>query len=544
MVTREDETFDSIIEDLARTYLEWDPATATNKGLHQYDYLLPDFSREGFERRIATIETFLKKLEGLDPTRLTGHRKWDYEAVRRGLIYALIMLRDWPTWRMMPEGFSYAASAIFTLLLAREAVPKEHFLSSLRSRILGIPKLIEDSINAVDEPYSLWIEYAEMVGKELPQLLEAARSLAIELGDSELADACEKTTERVLKLVERLEDLKAKARPGFKPMGRELYKKVLWTQFIEEDPDELRRIGYEEAKKYRKLMEEAAREAGASSVEQALEMLRREAPKSPDEVLSMYRETVAHVRRFILEKGLVELPPMEKVEVVETPEAVKHVIPFAAYIPPEVFGISAKGFFLVTKPWSDEMLKHHNKFDVLNTVVHEAYPGHHVQLSYLRLCTSLARKILIEPADLVEGWAHYCEELMLEAGLDRSSLYKLKVYHDALWRAVRVYLDVELSTGMITFDEAVEKLVKDAYLPREGARAEALRYTMSQGAQLSYNYGKRKILELKNKVKEILGPRYSDALFHKLLLEEGNLPLALLTEIVIDKARKLAREAR
>ena len=205
--------------------------------------------------------------------------------------------------------------------------------------------------------------------------------------------------------------------------------------------------------------------------------------------------------------------------------------------------LGINGFFLVTKPLSEEMLKHHNIYDILNTVVHEAYPGHHVQLTYTKLCSSIVRKILIRADDLSEGWAHYCEELMLELGIDTSPEYKLKVYHDALWRAVRVYVDIELSTGMISFEEAVEKLVRDAYLPRNGAFSEALRYTLNPGYQISYNYGKTKILKIRERIRKILGSKYSHSIFHRMLLEEGPLPLTILENVLIEKAKKIALQS-
>lgn len=188
-----------------------------------------------------------------------------------------------------------------------------------------------------------------------------------------------------------------------------------------------------------------------------------------------------------------------------------------------------------------EMLSPFNWYDILNTTVHEAYPGHHVQLCYAKNAPILLRKTYFHPPDFIEGWAHYTEWLMLEEGIDRSLEYRLQIPHDALWRAVRVYVDVELSTGMITFEEAVEKLVKDAYLPQQGAIGEVFRYTLSPGYQISYNYGKTKILELREKVKKLLGEKYSHKLFHKLLLEKGNLPINILSEIVLEKAKKIPK---
>ena len=540
MVSREDELFEELVYKFVNEYLEFNPLTGTYLGLHEYDVLLPDLSRERIEYAIKRIEWYYERFREIEADKLTGYRRVDYEPIVRGLEETLILTRDWPTWKMYPVGFDVVGESIYPLLI-RDYLPLEHRLNALYSRVRGLDKVLEDSLRNVDEPYSLWIDYVLMTAKGLPGLLDIVKGFGEKHGFSELGEACDKVNDALSKALNETIKLREKAKPGFKPIGRELYEKLLKARFIDESIEELRRQGYEEARKYRKLMSEAAKKMNATSIVKALEKLKERHVSSVEDLFKSYHETLAKLKKFIIEKEVVELPPMERVEIIETPEFMRPLLPFAAYIPPEVFSWDYTGIFLVTPPTNEEMLKHHNTYDIMNTVIHEAYPGHHIQLVYAKLNPYPTRKILISANEFVEGWAHYCEELLLELGIDNSPEYRLKVYHDALWRAVRVYVDVELSTGMITFEQAVEKLVKDAYLPRDGAYAEALRYTINPGYQVSYNYGKRKIKTLREKVKEILGKRFTYKLFHKMLLEEGNLPLKTLEKLVIEKAYKIAK---
>jgi len=539
MTTFEDELFDELLTSFIKDYLKYNPLAGTYLGLHEYDSLLPDLSKEGMNQVIIKLEEYLKKFKSIDKDRLTGTRKIDYEPVVASIEESLILLRDWPTWRMYPIGFETVGGALLPLLI-RDYLPLEHRLNALYNRVRKLGKMIMDSINNVEEPYSLWIDYTLMIAKGIPSLLNVIKNMGKKHGFNELETACDKILDFINKSLSKVMDLKNKSKPGFKPIGRELFEKLLKLRFIDEDIETLRRIGYQEAERYRKLMLETVKEMNAKSIEEGFEIIKSHHPKTKDEVFKIYNEMIKKVRKFIVEKDIVELPQFESIGIVETPEYLRPVIPFAAYMAPEVFSWSLKGIFLVTPPLSEEMLHHHNIYDIVNTIVHEAYPGHHIQLVYSKLNSHITRKVLIRAAEFIEGWAHYCEELLMTMGINPTPEYKFKVYHDALWRAVRVYVDVELSTGMITFEQAVEKLVKDAYLPKDGAYAEALRYTMAPGYQICYNYGKRKIIELREKVKKILGPKYSHKLFHKLLLEEGALPLKILDRIVIEKAKKIA----
>ncbi len=528
--------FDKIVYDLVGRYLELNPAQGTSLGLHEYDTMVARMDRKWVEAVEKLVEEGIEKLREIDPDKLSGERRIDYRVLLNSLLYTKKQDEKWPIRKMMPVGL-FALGEYFTPLLTRTYLPKQHVVKAIESRLTRVEDIVLAPFEFLEEPYQLWVNLGLQVGESTKLLLQLIKAYGESNGvdwSREISDAFDK----VEKALEEARRAMEKAKPGFKPIGRELFEEMLKLSFIDEPVEELRKWGYREAEKYREMMMEIARGMGVGSIEEALGRIKARKPGSPEEVFEYHRRALEKTRGFIVEKDLVELPPGERVEVIETPPHLKPYIPFAAYIQPEVYHYSSVGYYLVTKPETPEMLAYFNWYDVLNTTVHEAYPGHHIQLCYAKNARSMLRKTYFNPPDFIEGWAHYTEWLLLEEGIDPSPEYKLKVLHDALWRAVRVYVDIELSTGMIGFEEAVEKLSRDAYLPREGAVGEVIRYTFTPGYQLRYSYGKRKILELRERVKKLLGEKYSHKLFHKLLLEEGNLPINILSEIVLEKARK------
>ncbi|MCD6196212.1 MAG: DUF885 domain-containing protein [Staphylothermus sp.] len=530
--------FDKLIHEMIGKYLELNPVMGTSLGLHEYDSLVVRIDKKWLEQVDKLLDEALEELSKINPENLDKARRIDYTVLVNSLKLSKKEMKEWPLIKMMPSGV-FNFGEYFTPLITRSYLPREHVLFSIESRLVRAEDILLGPFELLEEPYQLWLDLSLQVAQGNKALLQLIKAYGQRHGrdwSKEVEDALDKLE----KAIEMIKKYREKAKPGFKPIGKELFEERLKLSFIPESAEEIRQLGYREAEKYRKMIMEVAKEIGANSIEEALEKIKTKHPKSPEEVFEYYKKAIEMTRKFIVEKNIIEPPIGEDIEIIETPPHLKPYIPFAAYINPEIFHYSNTGLYLVTKPENEEMLKHFNWYDVLNTTVHEAYPGHHIQLCYAKNAPTLLRKTYFQPTEFIEGWAHYTEWLMLEEGIDTSPEYRLKVLHDALWRAVRVYVDVELSTGMITFEEAVQKLVKDAYLPQDGAVGEVLRYTFSPGYQLCYNYGKRKILELRERVKQLLGEKYSHKLFHKLLLEEGNLPINILSEIVLEKAKKYA----
>src|SRR3989442_1732398 len=277
-----------------------------------------------------------------------------------------------------------------------------------------------------------------------------------------------------------------------------------------------------------------------------IEATGKEALAGPDrarleEALAYTAKAMSDSKAFIRQHDLATIPPNEELTVIETPSYLRHVIPFAAYNAPARFEAHKQGFYMVT-PIEDkpEMLREHSYPGVRDTAVHEGYPGHHLQLTCASLNPSYAR-ILADATETIEGWAHYCEGMMKEAGFSADPKTKLVQLLDQIGRASQILIDVDLHTGKMTFDEAVDLLVREAGMERPGAVAEVKRYTYNPAYQLSYLIGKYLIVEMRDDVRKRLGKAYSDKLFHDTVLYSGSLPMKYMREIFDHKVKELGR---
>jgi uncharacterized protein (DUF885 family) len=147
-------------------------------------------------------------------------------------------------------------------------------------------------------------------------------------------------------------------------------------------------------------------------------------------------------------------------------------------------------------------------------------------------------RLLADGNETVEGWAHYCEQMMAEKGFIKDAESKLIQVNDAIWRAVRIIVDVKLSRGEMSFEEAVQTLMKEAALSQEGAVAEVRRYTQTPGYPLSYLLGKHLILQLKKEMKQKMGSKFDEKLFHDTITANGYLPISLLRTVFDQKLRQ------
>jgi uncharacterized protein (DUF885 family) len=170
-------------------------------------------------------------------------------------------------------------------------------------------------------------------------------------------------------------------------------------------------------------------------------------------------------------------------------------------------------------------MREHNYSSISNTSIHEAYPGHHLQLSVASKHPSLTR-LAADAPEFVEGWGMYSEQMMREQGFDDAPNFRLNVHTDAIWRACRIILDVRMHRGEIGVDEAIRWMVEQTSFEEPNARAEVHRYTYTPTYQLSYLLGKVLLLQLRADEQRRLGPAFRLRDFHDALLCAGSLPIS------------------
>ena len=221
------------------------------------------------------------------------------------------------------------------------------------------------------------------------------------------------------------------------------------------------------------------------------------------------------------------VPPDERVDVIATPPYLRGVLPFAAYFQPPRWDPSPVGIYVVTPDVDGDpgAMREHYRASISNTSIHEAYPGHHLQLALAARHPSLTRAEVSAP-EFEEGWGMYSEQMMREQGFDDGPEFRVALATDAIWRAARIVLDVRMHRGEVSIDEAADFLIEHTGFERPNALAEARRYTYTPTYNLSYLLGKVLLLALRDEERRRLGAAFSLRAFHDALLRGGSLPIS------------------
>jgi uncharacterized protein (DUF885 family) len=160
-----------------------------------------------------------------------------------------------------------------------------------------------------------------------------------------------------------------------------------------------------------------------------------------------------------------------------------------------------------------------------NISIHEVYPGHFLHYQHLRHVESKVRKsTFFAPASFVEGWAHYCEHMMIEAGFRRDDpTIKLGQLAEALVRLARCVVGIRLHCEDLSVEQGMRFFRDEAFLEEATARREAERGTFDP-TYLVYSVGKLMLLKLRRDYRDQLDGKFSLRAFHDAVLAQGNAP--------------------
>ena len=540
-----DARLDALSKEIFDWYVEWNPLFATYLGVHEYDHLLPKGTYEAQMEELAKTKEFLERLAGIDRKSLSPGKRVDHGVLRNSLRLSAFETEELRIWEGMPGAASTVAEGLF-IPFVREFAPLPKRLEGITGRLERAPQYIREAKGRVRAPVKVWCEIGKESAERTPglfQIIQKAGAEVLPAADrARLDEAAAKATEAVGAYAKWIDSdvlPKAKARVG---IGAAKFRKLVRLRELGVTVEEIYAIGTRYLRESRK---ELTRLAGAikrgATVQEAKELVKGDHPPRFEEALTYTAKAMADSKRFIIEHKLATVPPNEELRVIETPSFARHVIPFAAYLAPAKFDARQQGFYMVT-PVEDkpEMLREHAYAFTRNTAVHEGYPGHHLQLACANLNPSYARA-LSWAVETIEGWAHYCEDMMKEAGFSADPATRFAQMTDQVWRACRIIIDIDLHRGKMSFDEAVDFLVKETGMERPGAVAEVKRYTYNPAYQLSYLLGKHMIFGLKKDVRKGLGKHYSDRLFHDTILYAGSLPMKYMREIFAYKVKELRK---
>lgn len=529
--------FEKINGEMFQKLLELNPDFATHLGLHDpYDDLLPDGSTANVEENLKLIEEWVRRLKKeVRREELRDENRIDWDVLGMTLEMGRFYFRDFRIHERDPEALDGLGGLLFVMFV-KDYAPFERRVGSIASRMEKIPKYLEEFRTRFEKsaPVKLWTEIALETCGSIPgffkTVLESSRGRVSEDVQKRLEDAY-REMEKSLALHENwLRGLLPKAEEGW-ALGKEKFEALLRLRGLGLSADEIHALG---VKFLAELKEKRAQIAGkialGKPVEEVSKIVESDCPKTFKEALDFVRGEVKRARQFIIKKNLATVGEEDVLKVERTPDFMATLTPFAALYMPSKFDRPPVGIYVVTEPKNPaDLCRHLNYPSIRNTVVHEAFPGHFLQ-GAISNRTSVVRQ-LYGATETIEGWAHYCEQMMLEHGHLKGLEEEFVQVNDQIWRAVRIIVDVKLAQGEMKFEEAVEMLMKETGMPRDAAVSEVRRYTKTPGYALSYLIGKYLITQLHDDVKKKMGSKYSEKLFNDKILANGYLPMSLLRQV-------------
>jgi uncharacterized protein (DUF885 family) len=545
-----DRRFDALVAGFFSDLMERQPVMATFLGIHDGDQRLADTSREGKEAEIASVRRFLSDVEALAPDELSTEARFERDLAihlaRRSLFEAEVHR----VWERRASAVDEIGDGLFSLI-ARDFAPPTERLVSMTRRLEAAPRVIEENRRRLgDRPVRLWNELELRSAAQVHTLFDAVVVAGRDAWGPESADqmrlerAATQARAAVSTYQGWLQEVIGRADDDFS-LGRDCYDELVELRAFDGlTTDEILAIGEEQLALNREARRAVAHRIDPGAPEtDVLNRVKDNHPPTFEAALEEYRAAMARARQFVLDRGIATLPAGETLTVVATPEYLRDVLPFAAYFDPPKFDPQPSGIYVVTPSvdGNPNAMREHNLSSISNTSIHEAYPGHHLQLSAAITHPSLVR-LLLDAPEFVEGWAMYSEQMMREEGFDDAAPSLLMMYTDAIWRACRVVLDVRLHRGEIGVDGAIDFLVEQTGFERPNAAAEVRRYTYTPTYQLSYLLGKVLLLRLRDDQRARLGSSFSLGRFHDSLLYAGSLPISFHRRLLsADRAQPAAR---
>jgi uncharacterized protein (DUF885 family) len=544
----EDEKFEKLNWEMFTKLMEENPEAATSLGLHDpYDTQLSDGSSKNVFRSLELSKQWVNRMKAtVKYEALSNDHKIDWRIIENSCEKAEFSVYEHRAWERNPDAFDGIGGVLF-IMLTRNYAPLEKRVEGIDERLEKLPLYLEQFRTRFErsKPVRLWTEVAVESGRQIPGLFQfivaATKGMVSESLHERLTKAVMNLQQPIKQHMEWLQSLLPKTETEW-ALGKERFEKWLKLRCLALTSDEILSLGVMYLKELKDEREKLARQiAPGKSIKEAMELIEAKAPKTYEEALKATRDEMEKAREFIIKNDIATVNREDKLHVEETPAFMAPLFPFAALIQPGKFDKQQEGIYIVTRPRDIKNLnKHLNYASIPGTAVHEGFPGHFLQ-SAMSNRGSLIR-LFAGGTETIEGWAHYCEEMMREQGFIRGLETQFMKTNDAIWRAVRIIVDVRLSRGEMSFDEAVDMLMKEAAMSKEGAVAEVRRYTLTPGYPLSYLLGKHLILKLREDIKRRMGKKFSAKFFHDTITANGGLPIALLTEVFNMKLTELGIE--
>lgn len=553
---------DARLAKLFQSYLDEEfrvhPLFATQQGNHEYDDRLDDLSPEARKKDAERAKTLLARLaKEIDTKKLSRDGQIDFEIWTHSLSYGLWSVENDNRYEYDPRVYGeYISDSVF-LLLTQSTLPRERNVENAAKRITYIPKIVEAAKASLKNPPKILTEVT--IKRNLgaiafyeKDIYEFAKETP---GTEPLATPCKAAVNALKDYQTWLEKELLPKSTGEWRLGKEKFAKKLELELDAGlTADDVLKIAEAEADRVEREMYYVAKQlwsklfAGKplppddavgrrTTIKSVLDELGK-SHGTPETLVDDAKKTVDKIKLFIRDKKILTLPDPDTCQIIAMPEFQRGFS--AAYLnPAPPLDPKAASLYAVAPPpkdWpqtrQDTFFREYNSAMLQILTIHEAYPGHYVQLAYSNRCPSLIRKIL-SSGSFAEGWAVYTEQMMLDQGYGDGDLslrlHQLKFYIRAVLNAI---LDNKMHTANLSDEDGLKMLLERGFQTEAEAVGKIARAKQSSTQLSTYFVGRTAFYRLRQDVQRKQGDKFDLGKFHEAVLSHGTLPVKYLPELV------------
>jgi uncharacterized protein (DUF885 family) len=558
-----DEQFAALAQRYLREAPERSPINATRLGDHRFDDRLDDVSAEGWQARLAFSELYLASIGPIDRATLSRANQVDALLLAHELESDRFQIQTLEEWRWNPLLYTRLAGDALYNLLAREFAPAPERFENLGKRLDQMPGFLAQ-VREVLIPMRVPKVHAETASRQNAGLIAmldgeiTAQIAALPPGLQEglgasVAKARSALSQHQIWLDKRLIP---EAKGDFR-LGAALYdRKLAFALFSPLSREEIRARANAELAATRATMYDIARTVLAgrrkapptpetpsdtqrqTAIKAALELAYAERPQR-DAVLDAARAALADTTRFVREKKIVTLPD-EPLEIIAMPEFQQGVA-LAYCDSPGPLEAGQKTFFAVspipsqwTRAQTQSFLREYNSRSIHDLTVHEAMPGHYLQLAHANKYPSTLRAVLAS-GPFIEGWAVYAEQMMVEQGyMGGDPLMKLIQLKWYLRSIVNAQLDQGVHVDGMSRQAAMKLMTESGFQEEREAAGKWTRAQLTSAQLPVYFVGAQEHLALRREAEQRLGAGFSLLDYHDKLLSYGSPPVRFARALMFD----------
>jgi uncharacterized protein (DUF885 family) len=555
VATTQDDQFQKIARDYIEQYLQANPEDATELGDHRFDGQLTDYSPDVRAKDLGTQKEFRGKLNVIDGSQLTGANNVDFRILKENIDYQIFQAEELkePEWNPLVYMQSLANSLY--LLVARDFAPPEQCIPNLRQRMEGIPRVIAQAKANLQRPPSVYTETAieqtqgaiNLVREGLAPLLDRAPQKKTELAP--LQEQTSAALEEYKKWLQN--DLLPRSDGDFRLGAEKFRKKLRFALDSDLSMEEIMKRAQADLQKtqtaiyqtalplYKKYFPGADDKTLADKHKVTAAVLDKLAEQHPNDttIVGYAKKVVSEATDFVKQRNLVTVPEVP-LEVIAMPEF-KRGVAIAYCDSPGPLEKNGKTFFAVAptpKDWSKErkesFFREYNNYEIRDLTVHEAMPGHYLQLAHANefRAPTLVRAIF-RSGTFIEGWAVYCEQMMAEQGYGgpEVKMQQLKMRLRAIANAI---LDQSIHAGNMTEKEAMDLMIKGTFQQEGEAVAKWKRARLTSAQLSTYFVGATEHLELRAAEQRKVGKDFDLKKYNDQVISFGSPPVKYVRELM------------